>query len=50
LACANGTIRTPHPIELFGHDWLEWFERRREAEAVTQDAAATGSSLDVGSQ
>jgi hypothetical protein len=26
LACGNGTIRTPHPVELFGDDWLEWFE------------------------
>lgn len=24
LACGNGTIRAPHPIELFGDDWLEW--------------------------
>ena len=24
LACGNGTIRTPHPVELFGDDWLEW--------------------------
>lgn len=23
LACGNGTIRTAHPIELFGDDWLE---------------------------
>lgn len=21
LACGNGTIRTPHPIELFGDGW-----------------------------
>lgn len=28
LACGNGTIRTPHPAELFGDDWLEWAERR----------------------
>lgn len=28
LACGNGTIRTPHPVELFGEDWLEWSERR----------------------
>lgn len=27
LACGNGTIRTPHPRELFGDDWLAWFER-----------------------
>ena len=24
LACGNGTIRTPHPIELFGDGWFEW--------------------------
>ena len=24
LACGNGSERTPHPIELFGPDWLEW--------------------------
>ena len=26
LACANGTIRTPHPSELFGDDWLDWVD------------------------
>lgn len=24
LRCGNGTIRTQHPIELFGEDWIEW--------------------------
>ena len=24
LRCGNGTIRTQHPIELFGEDWAEW--------------------------
>ena len=24
LACGNGTIRAPHPVELFGEDWLAW--------------------------
>ena len=28
LACGNGTIRTLHPVELFGTDWLEWEARR----------------------
>lgn len=38
LGCANGSIRTPHPSELFGDDWLEW-ERRGEPETVpTPDA------------
>lgn len=23
LACGNGTIRTPHPAELLGDDWLD---------------------------
>jgi hypothetical protein len=28
LACGNGTIRTPHPVELFGDDWDDWSARR----------------------
>jgi hypothetical protein len=28
LGCANGTIRTPHPCELFGPDWFEWANDR----------------------
>jgi hypothetical protein len=24
LACGNGTIRTPHPCELFGEEWYSW--------------------------
>lgn len=31
LACGNGTIRTPHPSELFGDDWLEWEAGRAES-------------------
>lgn len=27
MACGNGTIRTPHPAELFGSDWMEWESR-----------------------
>ena len=30
LACGNGTIRTPHPIELFGDDWFEWSRKPAE--------------------
>jgi hypothetical protein len=29
LGCGNGTVRTPHPMELFGRDWLEWERERR---------------------
>jgi len=28
LGCGNGTIRTMHPVELFGEDWYEWVEQR----------------------
>lgn len=24
LRCGNGTIRTQHPAEIFGQDWLSW--------------------------
>ncbi len=29
LGCANGSIRTMHPVELFGDDWLEWLRERQ---------------------
>jgi hypothetical protein len=28
LACGNGTIRTLHPVELFGEDWLDWSRKK----------------------
>jgi hypothetical protein len=31
LACGNGTVRTQHPAELFGEDWLDWAEQRDAA-------------------
>jgi hypothetical protein len=41
LACGNGTIRTAHPCELFGDDWLDWSEARsRPAGRATPAAAA----------
>jgi len=24
MRCVNGTIRAPHPVELFGDDWLAY--------------------------
>jgi len=39
LACGNGTIRTPHPIELFGEDWLEWSEETAASAPAGIDAA-----------
>ncbi len=24
MRCGNGSERTPHPVELFGADWLGW--------------------------
>ena len=24
LDCGNGTVRTQHPVEIFGDDWLDW--------------------------
>ena len=36
LACGNGTIRTPHPSELFGEDWLEWAAQRAGASGTAR--------------
>jgi hypothetical protein len=30
LACGNGTIRSPHPVELFGNDWLDWLNEQEK--------------------
>ena len=35
MVCGNGTIRCPHPIELFGEDWLTAFD-----DQATTDASA----------
>ena len=33
LRCGNGTIRTQHPVELFGEDWFEWLMAKENAAA-----------------
>lgn len=42
LRCGNGTIRTQHPVELFGDDWIEWELDRLAPE--TQSVAENGVS------
>jgi Protein of unknown function (DUF3079) len=37
LRCGNGTIRTQHPVELFGEDWLEWAEQRDRSEKPSRN-------------
>lgn len=37
LRCGNGTIRTQHPVELFGEDWLEW-ELTNQTPAANRNA------------
>src|SRR5262249_8580668 len=31
LRCGDGTIRTEHPVELFGEDWFEWLMEKEQA-------------------
>lgn len=30
LACGNEIVRAMHPVELFGEDWCEWVDNRRQ--------------------
>lgn len=46
LACGNGTIRTPHPAELFGGDWLDWIAGR-ETPAAARDAPNTSGNAET---
>ncbi len=32
LRCGNGTIRAPHPVELFGDGWWESLNEQEKAE------------------
>ncbi len=34
LDCGNGTVRTQHPAEIFGEDWLEWSADANNTEKV----------------
>jgi hypothetical protein len=43
LRCGNGTIRTQHPAELFGDDWLEW-GIDVNAQSKVDDAQRTGAN------
>jgi hypothetical protein len=38
LRCGNGSIRSPHPVELFGDDWWEWSEQQASADPETVPA------------
>jgi len=40
MRCGNGTIRAPHPIELFGQDWLDSTTDSAERPRRTGDIAA----------
>ena len=43
LVCGNGTIRTPHPSELFGKEWREWAEEREsDAGEITRERGESG--------
>lgn len=43
LRCGNGTVRTPHPVELIGDDWFDLLMEREhpsiERSAETERAA-----------
>jgi hypothetical protein len=46
LVCGNGTIRTPHPSELFGKDWERW-ARDRTAHRSDHEDARRGTGEDA---
>jgi Protein of unknown function (DUF3079) len=49
MCCGNGTIRAPHPVELFGDDWLQWLTERENEEAPVggSDSPVTSQSTSV---
>ena len=45
LRCGNGTIRTQHPVELFGEDWIKW-ELNGDDSPAHDDQDGAGSVLE----
>jgi len=39
LCCGNGTVRAPHPVELFGEDWWEWL-KQQEGSDLSESSVA----------
>ena len=50
LRCGNGTIRTQHPVELFGEDWIEWElgQLLPETRSLTANGVSTAAPKAVG--
>ena len=44
LGCANGTIRTPHPCELFGDDWMDWALNEPQSDPGLRTRSGDGSA------
>lgn len=45
MICGNGSVRTPHPAEMFGEDWLQW--EAPSAEAGSPAAEATPEATEA---
>jgi hypothetical protein len=41
MCCGNGTIRSPHPVELMGEDWFEILQAEEAASAARTVCAET---------
>lgn len=42
LMCGGGSVRTPHPSELFGEDWMEFGLDTREPQAPQEGSGQNG--------
>ena len=45
LICGNGSVRTPHPAELFGDDWAAWDGAPPAEGAATQACPPVQAAL-----
>nr|WP_284614742.1 DUF3079 domain-containing protein [Rubrivivax pictus] len=48
MICGNGSVRTPHPSELFGEDWAEWgLDSPQQAQTDETCGAPSGAPSDA---
>lgn len=48
MRCGNGSVRTPHPAELFGDDWQDWGQDAGAAVDASADAVAEAPGTGTG--
>lgn len=48
LMCGNGTVRSMHPVEMFGEDWMEWGSDPDRSDTPATSVTDPARAVEVG--